>query len=51
MVLYSKYQLLNISDYNELPDLPKEVQFAEPVYEFKKLVKTRCRKYENLLIS
>ena len=32
-------------------DLPKEVQFAETVYEFKKLVKRRYRKYENLLLS
>ena len=40
--LYYKGTLL----WNELP---KDIQFAGDVYEFKKLVKRRYRKYENLL--
>ena len=32
-------------------DLPKDVQFAGSIYEFKKVVKRRYRKYVNLLES
>ena len=32
-------------------DLPKDVQFAGSIYEFKKLAKRRYRKYVNLLES
>ena len=48
----TKYQLLSYYLSTLLcNDLPKDVQFADNVYEFKKFVKRLYRKYENLIVS